>query len=169
MSRQSNSSRTTNHFNRDTYAWKSNVDYRQNPELYRIGRGEQGVLICEPYKSELCPHWRFKTVSEARQSSEKIFEIFLNYLEKNDFVGADMARKFLQMGFTRSRRYANHASGRKYKQDTDEILPQDDDHLINTKAQSAEIFKTKWIEAKNHQHYKKLSEHHRNLYERNTF
>lgn len=26
----------------------------------------------------------------------------------------DMARKFLQMGYTRSRRYANHKSGRKY-------------------------------------------------------
>ena len=25
-----------------------------------------------------------------------------------------MARKFLQMGFTRARRYANHSSGRKY-------------------------------------------------------
>lgn len=26
----------------------------------------------------------------------------------------DMARKFLQMGWTRARRYANHRSGRKY-------------------------------------------------------
>ena len=26
----------------------------------------------------------------------------------------DMARKFLEMGFTRARRYANHSSGRKY-------------------------------------------------------
>ena len=26
----------------------------------------------------------------------------------------DMCRKFLEMGFTRARRYANHRSGRKY-------------------------------------------------------
>ena len=31
--------------------WNPDVDYRQNPHLYRIGRGQQGVLICEPYKS----------------------------------------------------------------------------------------------------------------------
>ena len=41
--------------------------------------------------------------------------MFLDYLEQDDFVGADMARKFLQMGYTRSRRYANHKSGRKYR------------------------------------------------------
>jgi hypothetical protein len=37
-----------------------------------------------------------------------------------------MARKYLQMGFTRSRRYANHASGRKYDQKTYDILPQEE-------------------------------------------
>ena len=26
----------------------------------------------------------------------------------------DMCRKFLEMGFTRARRYANHRSGKKY-------------------------------------------------------
>ena len=29
------------------------IDFRQQPELYQIGRGEQGVLLVEPYKSEL--------------------------------------------------------------------------------------------------------------------
>jgi hypothetical protein len=42
------------------------TDFRQRPELYRIGRGEQGVLLVEPYKGELLPHWRFKTVAEAK-------------------------------------------------------------------------------------------------------
>ena len=35
-------------------------------------------------------------------------------MKAEDFVGADMARKFLQMGFTRARRYANHRGGKKY-------------------------------------------------------
>ena len=38
-----------------------NIDFCRHPELYRVGRGEQGVLLVEPYKSELLPHCRFKT------------------------------------------------------------------------------------------------------------
>lgn len=153
-------------FDHKNYQWKSDVDYRQHPELYRIGRGEQGVLTCQPYKNELCPHWRFKTISQAKESSEKIYQLFLNYLSENDFVGADLARKFLQMGFTRSRRYANHRNGTKYDDKTFEILPQDETNLTNEKAQCAEIFKIKWFEAKNHQFYKTLAERHRTTYEK---
>ena len=90
------------------------MDYRANPELYRVGKGEQGVLICEPYKSELVPLWRFKTPACATKSSQAIYQKFLVNLRAGDFVGADMARKFLQMGFTRARRYANYQGGRKY-------------------------------------------------------
>ena len=25
------------------------IDFRQQPELYRVGKGEQGVLLVEPY------------------------------------------------------------------------------------------------------------------------
>src|SRR4051794_4665075 len=98
---------TYKNFNKASYRWKSTIDYRQHPEEYRVGRGEQGVLLCEPYKSELLPHWRFKTSEIATKSSEIIYALFLHYVAKREFVGADMARKFLQMGFTRSKRYAN--------------------------------------------------------------
>lgn len=90
------------------------IDFREQPELYRVGRGEQGVLMVEPYKSEILPHWRFKTPEIAKESSEKTYEMYLDYKEAGDFVGMDMARKFLQMGYTRSRRYANYKGGRKY-------------------------------------------------------
>ena len=92
-----------------------NLDLRAQPELYRVGRGEQGVLLVEPYKSEILPHWRFATPEIATESSETIYQMFLDYLANDDFVGADMARKFIQMGFTRARRYANHKGGKKYK------------------------------------------------------
>lgn len=36
------------------------IDYREHPELYKVARGEQGVLTVEPYKSEILPHWRFR-------------------------------------------------------------------------------------------------------------
>jgi Domain of unknown function (DUF4385) len=92
----------------------STINFRRHPELYRIGRGEQGVLSVEPYKSEILPHWRFRTLEVARKSAETIYSLYLGYKSEKDFVGMDMARKFLQMGWTRSLRYFNHKSGRKY-------------------------------------------------------
>src|SRR5688572_19406895 len=100
-----------------------NIDFREHPELYRVGRGEQGVLLVEPYKSELLPHWRFRTPEIARASADKLYALFLNYKRQGDFVGMDMARKFLQMGYTRARRYANHKSGRKYAADGKTVAP----------------------------------------------
>lgn len=90
-----------------------NIDFRENPELYRVGRGEQGVLLVEPYKSEILKHWRFKNPEIAEESSDKIYQMFLDYKEKEDFVDMDMARKFLQMGYTRARRYTNYKGGKK--------------------------------------------------------
>ena len=46
------------------------LDFRRQPELYRIGKGEQGVLSVEPYKSEILPHWRFRTPEVAQASAE---------------------------------------------------------------------------------------------------
>lgn len=90
------------------------IDFREHPEKYVVGRGEQGVLMAEPYKSELLPHWKFATPDVALISAETIYAMFETYKAQDDFVGMDMARKFLQMGFTRSRRYANHKGGKKY-------------------------------------------------------
>ena len=64
---------------------------------YRIARGEQRVLTFEPYKSEILPLWRFKTPAIAQQSSKQIYNKFMEYEERDDFVGMDMCRKFLQM------------------------------------------------------------------------
>ncbi len=148
------------------------TDFRQHPELYRVGVGEQGVLLVEPYKSEILPHWRFRTVEIARQSAQKIYELFEDYLKQHDFVGADMARKFLQMGHTRARRYANYKGGRKYQQshekDTEalsypyssgskykgnELNNRQEDANTSEKAQAAAIFKDYWFRAKDHPEY----------------
>ncbi|HEV7350396.1 DUF4385 domain-containing protein [Telluribacter sp.] len=148
------------------------TDFRKQPELYRIGVGEQGVLLVQPYKSELLPHWKFKTEAVASESARKIYELFEQYLKDEDFVGADMARKYLQMGFTRARRYANHKSGRKYsigeadktqgltypyssgsKNKGNEVLAPEEDALTNEKARAAAVFKTYWFQAKNHPDY----------------
>ena len=89
----------------------------------------------------LLPIWRFRTPDEAVRSANKIFAMYLDYRDGKDFIGMDMCRKFLEMGFTRARRYANHNSGRKYKRGTREILPQEEDCMTSKYAESARIFK----------------------------
>ena len=139
-----------------------NIDFRIHPELYKIGRGEQGVLIVEPYKSEILPYWKFKTPEVAHDSATKIFALFQTYGKNDDFVGMDMARKFLQMGFTRARRYANHASGTKYD-NAGNVLPQEASWELSPKAQSAKIFYSYYEKAKNDPHYLKLKDAHKQL------
>ena len=109
-------------------------------KLYRIGRGEQGVLLVRPYTNDICAHWRFKTPKIAMMSAHTIFDMYLDYLEEKDFIGMDMCRKFLEMGFTRSRRYANHNTGKKYD-DEGNVRPQEPDHATSKYAKSAQIFK----------------------------
>lgn len=53
------------------------LDLRRHPELYRVGQGEQGVLLVEPYKSEILPHWTFKAPAAAKRSSAAIYRLFL--------------------------------------------------------------------------------------------
>ena len=150
------------------------LDLRQHPELYRTGIGEQGVLLVEPYKSEILPYWKFKTPAIAKASSAKIYRLFLQYKKDSDFVGMDMARKFLQMGYTRSRRYANHKSGKKY----DGPVPADKkgqsgahgrQQLPNSvdeiKAQSAAIFYAAWQKAKQNKTYQALLSTHKQQYQ----
>lgn len=136
------------------------IDFRESPELYKVGRGEQGVLLVEPYKSEILVHWRFKTPEIAKVSSQKIFDMYLDYKKKGDFVGMDMARKFLQMGYTRSRRYANHKSGKKYD-DKGQVMKREMDP---EKAKSAVIFQEKWKIVREDEDYLKLKKTHQNKY-----
>ena len=122
-----------------------NLDYKNtlfkpNDKRYRIGRGEQGVLLVRPYTDVICRHWRFKTLKEAKVSSQKIFDMYLDYRIQKDFVGMDMCRKFLEMGFTRARRYANHKDGKKYGKNG-KVLPQEKDWATSEKAKSAKRFK----------------------------
>ncbi len=139
------------------------IDFRQRPDLYRIGKGEQGVLLIEPYKSEILPHWRFKTVAEAKKSSAKIYRLFLTYLKADDFPGADMARKFLQMGWTRARRYANHKGGRKFDQTTRTELPRTEDA---EKTAAAAVFYEKYVAARENLDYVRLKQRHKDQYEK---
>ena len=116
------------------------LNFRRTPDRYRVGKGEQGVLMVEPYKSEILPYWRFRDPKEARGSAKELVAKFNEYKNDDDFVGMDMTRKFIQMGYTRARRYANHKSGKKYGADG-KMLPFTADPI---KAKAAEIFYKVW-------------------------
>jgi len=149
------------------------IDFRKSPEKYLIGRGEQGVLLVEPYKSEILPHWKFATPEKATVSADKILSLFYEYKSKDDFVGMDMARKFLQMGYTRSRRYANHKGGKKYDGPVPDgkkgqsgahgrkELPRSVEDPI--KAESARIFYARYEQAKNDVEYQARAKRHKGL------
>ena len=128
------------------------VDLREHPEEYRIGRGEQGVFHAEPYKGELLPLWKFKDEEAARRSSEAIYGKFLEYRAQDDFVGMDVARKYLQMGWTRSLRYAKYKGGNKNRpfEEADE-----------EKLRCASIFKELYDRARTDDRYIELREEHR--------
>ncbi|KAB7898851.1 DUF4385 family protein [Rouxiella sp. S1S-2] len=136
------------------------INFRQHPELYQVGRGEQGVLMVEPYKSEILPHWRFKTPKIAKTSALAIMTLFEKYRQDDDFVGMDMARKFIQMGYTRARRYANYPGGRKYAEDKTLNARNIDDE----KAASAAIFKSYWDQLRADADYIKRKKAHQQQY-----
>ncbi|RBQ11299.1 DUF4385 domain-containing protein [Pedobacter miscanthi] len=136
------------------YPWRKEVDYKQHPDLYRVGKGEQGVLICEPYKSIIGPLWRFKDPEIAQKSAGAIYKLFLDFISGGDFVGADLARKYLQMGYTRARRYANYRGGQKYDKLHDYALLERGTG-DEQKARAAEIFYTYWKKAEEHPVYRK--------------
>ena len=115
-------------------------------KLYRIGRGEQGVLLVRPYTNDICAHWRFRDVKTAQKSSDKIYSMFLNYMQKQDFIGMDMCANFWRwdlqeqdvMQITKVVKYVTRPP---YYHTGDrggvEVLPQESDALTSEKVQSS--------------------------------
>lgn len=155
-----------------------NKEYQKKLQTYST-KSETGVLSY-PYSKKISKYWRFKTPEEALTSAQYIYNIFLQNIDKlNDiyyrvynkipskqlidlFIKADICRKFLQMGYTRSMRYYYHKSGKKWSRDTKGwfILPYDYDY---NKKKSALIFKKYWKYAIDNKLYIKLLKYFNNL------
>ncbi|WP_245392622.1 DUF4385 family protein [Salinicola halimionae] len=116
----------------------ASIDYRQHPECYRIGHGERGVFHVQPYKDELLPLWAIRNEADAKQAITDIHDRYLDYRRQDDFAGMDMARKYLQMGYTRARRYARYPGGRKKDADGRARQPRNADA---EKAHIAELYR----------------------------
>jgi hypothetical protein len=141
----------------DDVDWELN--YREHPDQYVIGRGEFGVLKYEPYKSEILPHWEYKDRPAAERGAPAIFEMFEEYLAVGDFPGADMARKYLQMGFTRAMRYAKYPGGKKYDEHGNEREQQT--WADTDKREAAVVYKEYWDRARENAQYQRMKQAHR--------
>jgi hypothetical protein len=134
------------------------VDFRERPEEYDIGRGEEGVFKVEPYKSELLPDWSYADEASAEESARAIYERYESYREEGDFVGMDMARKYLQMGYTRSMRYARYPGGQKYD-DGEEREPEE--WADEGKRAAAVVFEGYLERVRDDEEYQEMKDEHR--------
>ncbi len=100
------------------------LDFRAHPERYRPTDDEQGVFKIEPYKSELLPLWTIADLDAAEEAAEAVRDRYEAYRDREEFVGMDLARKYLRMGWTRALRYAKYPGGKKYGDDGEERDPQ---------------------------------------------
>jgi hypothetical protein len=135
------------------------VDFRDHPERYDVGRGEEGVFKVEPYKSELLPLWGYADRETADEAGEAIYEQFREYREDDEFVGMDMARKYLQMGYTRAMRYARYPGGQKYVGDGEE---RDPEHWADhDKREAALVYEVWWDLVEDDEAYRRAKADHR--------
>src|SRR5690554_1176017 len=140
-------------------AGEYDIDFRAHPEAYRYSPDEKGVFKVEPYKSELLPLWRYRDEEAAQRSREAILRTYEAYCEAEDFVGMDMARKYLQMGFTRAMRYAKYPGGRKYDEDGE--VREAQTWADPEKRRAAVVFREAWERVRNDEVYQRLRERHR--------
>jgi hypothetical protein len=141
-------------------AGEYDLDFRAHPEAYRYRSGEQGVFKVQPYKDELLPDWSFKDEAAAEASVKVLREQYESYRAKDDFVGMDMARKYLQMGFTRAMRYAKFPGGQKYNADGTEREPKQ--WADSEKRAAAVVFRDAWQALTDDPAYQRLKERHQN-------
>jgi len=135
------------------------VDFRAHPEAYRVSSDEKGVFKVEPYKSELLPLWQYTDENAAREAMAALEERYTAYREAGDFVGMDMVRKYLRMGFTRAMRYAKYPGGQKYADDGTEREPEQ--WADADKRAAAVVFRDAWQAVCDDPDYQRMKQRHK--------
>ena len=145
-------------------ATEYDIDFREQPACYRYEANEKGVFKVQPYKGELLPLWRYKDEDAAQASAAAIWARYEAYRAEEDFVGMDMARKYVQMGFTRAMRYAKYPGGKKYDADGNEREQQT--WADAEKRKAAVVFRDFWQQVLDDPAYERLKAHHQeNVYD----
>ena len=65
------------------------IDYKKNPEFYVYTYNIKGMLDVKPYKNKLIPLLEYETLIDLNENSSLLYNYFLEYIYKNDFIGAD--------------------------------------------------------------------------------
>ncbi len=159
----------------------SKINFREHPELYQVGRGEQGVLMVEPYKSEILPYWRFKNPEVAQSSAKAVYRLFLHYKRQRDFCRNGYGTQISTNGLYSIPSVCQSSDWKKYEihhhplggakavmnaemKARRDILPQATDWATNEKAQSAQIFYSWYLKAKEDLYYLNKKEEHMQQY-----
>ena len=158
--------------------------FRAHPERYRHTPDERGAFKIEPYKSELLPEWGIATLEDAEDGAEAIYERYREYREADrreastgasgetasrdaeDFVGMDMARKYLQMGWTRAMRYAKYPGGNKYRTDDsgDRVEREPQEWYDDEKREIALVYREYLDRVREDEAYERAKREHRERY-----
>ena len=126
---------------------------------YIMGRGDIPALDFEPYKTTLLPLFRYRNPEVAMRSSVALWQRFLDYDERKDFVGMDMARKFIRMGMIRAKTDVNGTGGKEYDDEAN-ILPASEGHERKEEEmeKASGIFRKHLDRIERHQGYKTKKE-----------
>jgi hypothetical protein len=138
------------------------LDFRAHPERYRHTPDERGAFKIEPYKSELLPKWGITDLEAAEEGAGAVFERYREYRDADDFVGMDMARKYLQMGWTRAMRYAKYPSGQKYeRRDGERVEREPQEWYDEEKREIALVYREYLDRVREDEAYEDAKERHR--------
>tara|TARA_R110001583_G_scaffold27302_11_gene97807 strand:- start:12703 stop:13179 length:477 start_codon:yes stop_codon:yes gene_type:complete len=94
--------------------YSEEINYKKHPDEYDISTGVSGVFSVSPYKNQLIKYFTFKSLEQSRKSAKSLYKKFKLYRGKMDFVGMDMTRKFLELGYLQSLRFSKFPGGKKY-------------------------------------------------------
>jgi len=102
------------------------------------------------YKDEMKRYLEWNNSVEAELSSERLLQMFHNYLDKEDLVGADAAKKHLHMGFARAKPYGQNMGALEGDPEIEE------DQQAIDHAKGGRIFYHRWKEAQQNPKYIKM-------------
>ncbi len=74
------------------------INYHKNPEYYVYTKYDNESHLIQPYNKIILSLYNIDNNKEAKYSCMQIFNLFNDYIINNDFIGADVCRKFIQLG-----------------------------------------------------------------------